>query len=223
MDWFKMEARYWDDLAVTGAGERAEVLFIRSIAFSTEKETNGFVPTHQLNRFGLPGAKQRANSLVEHGLWKPVKGGWQIKSYDRIQEEVVKIAKRKKAEADRKRQAYYDKRVSAESAADIPADTPHESPEDSRKSPSLVSGYETFSEVEIEIRDLSPQPPASGGRRCTRHKARPKANCADCQLPANPTIIGPACGKCSPSRRLEDEHGGDLGPCPDCHPSRRTA
>lgn len=68
-----------------------------------------------------------------------------------------------------------------------------------------------------------PPTPASGGRSCTRH-ARARRGCQACETPANPTVqLGPQCGRCNPSRRLENPDGSDAGPCPDCHPSRRTA
>lgn len=41
-------------------------------------------------------------------------------------------------------------------------------------------------------------------------------------LPAEPATEPERCGKCSPSRRLEDPvTGTDIGPCPECHPSLR--
>jgi hypothetical protein len=73
------------------------------------------------------------------------------------------------------------------------------------------------------IGSKTPQPPASGGRSCTRH-ARHRRGCSACETPANPTVqLGPPCGACSPARRLEGADGADLGPCPTCHPARRPA
>jgi hypothetical protein len=62
VEWFKMEARYHDDKAIVSAGEKAEVLFVRGIAYATDFETSGFIPIHQLVRFGLSGAKVRADA-----------------------------------------------------------------------------------------------------------------------------------------------------------------
>jgi hypothetical protein len=219
LEWCKLYSRYPDDSAIIASGEFAEVLFFRACAYATDKETKGFIPAYQPVRFGLHEIKRlpesrladRIAALVENQLWLVVDGGWKIRNYERLQAELTALMRKREADRERQRR----RRESRDESLD--------SHTTNRAISVSVSGCVTGLEGETEIEIDSPQPPASGGRRCTRHKARPKTNCADCQLPANPTIIGPACGNCSPSRRLEDEHGGDLGPCPDCHPSRRSA
>jgi hypothetical protein len=67
-----LSANYYDDDAVIAAGEKAEVLFIRGLAFAARKPTDGFISDLQLTTFRLAGVKQRAQRLCEVGLWERV-------------------------------------------------------------------------------------------------------------------------------------------------------
>lgn len=217
MEWCKLYSRYPDDQAIIDAGEFAEVLFFRSCAYATDKETKGFIPSHQPVRFGLREIRRlpesrldaRIAALVDNQLWLIVDGGWKIRNYERLQAELTALMRKREADRERQRK----RRESRDESQDSHATN--------RATSVSVSGYEGLVTDEIEI--LSPKPPQSGGRSCQRHK-RPRKGCWDCSVPANPTIqLGPQCGECNPSRRLENLDGTDAGPCPNCHPSRRSA
>ena len=53
MDWVKLATNYYNDPALMRAGEAAEVLFTRALAYAGDQETDGVIPTEALPRFGL--------------------------------------------------------------------------------------------------------------------------------------------------------------------------
>jgi hypothetical protein len=65
-----LSAYYYDDNSVICAGEKAEVLFCRLLAFSARQLKDGFVSDAQMSRVGtgLSGLRARIDSLVEFGL-----------------------------------------------------------------------------------------------------------------------------------------------------------
>lgn len=70
--------------------------------------------------------------------------------------------------------------------------------------------------------EIPPNPPQAGGTRCKKHKARPKAYCPDCQLPALAAV--PAwCGECDQDTRQIEQDDGRVARCPACHPLHATA
>lgn len=65
-----LSANYYDDDAVIAAGEKAEVLYIRGLAFAARKPEDGFISDLQLKTFRLSGVQARAQRLCEVGLWE---------------------------------------------------------------------------------------------------------------------------------------------------------
>lgn len=78
MDFVKLRTRYYADVALMRAGEPAEVLFTRGLAYAGEQETDGFIPTEALPRLTPTRGRARVNALIREGLWEPVLGGWLI-------------------------------------------------------------------------------------------------------------------------------------------------
>ena len=66
-----LSAHYYKDDRIDEAGERAEVLYVRGLAFCAEILSDGFISDRQLKHVGvgLPGVDQRAKMLVKVGLW----------------------------------------------------------------------------------------------------------------------------------------------------------
>jgi hypothetical protein len=69
-----LSANYYDDDKVIAAGEKAEVLFTRGLAFCSRTLNDGFISDLQLTTFRLPGVEARAKKLVAVGLWERVDG-----------------------------------------------------------------------------------------------------------------------------------------------------
>lgn len=85
MDWVKLRTTYYNDAAIMRAGEAAEILFVRALAYCGEQENDGLVPREVLPRLcptrGLP----RARALVREGVWAEVPEGWRFVSWDKHQ------------------------------------------------------------------------------------------------------------------------------------------
>lgn len=91
-----LDVHYYDDNKVILAGESAEILFVRGLAFCKRQRTNGFVSRSQLARLGLKKVTQRARKLVEVGLWSEVDGGYEVVSwskYNRTKEEIEALSR----------------------------------------------------------------------------------------------------------------------------------
>ncbi|WP_436702446.1 hypothetical protein [Nocardioides sp. BYT-33-1] len=98
-----LSAHYYDDDAVIAAGERAEVLFTRGLAFSARKPTDGFISDLQLTTFRLSGVESRAARLVEVGLWERVDGGYTVRSWLKHNASRAEIEEKQRKDAARKR------------------------------------------------------------------------------------------------------------------------
>lgn len=76
-----LSAHYYKDDAVGEAGEAAELLFVRGLAFCADVLSDGFISDMQLARFvgvGMKDPVRRAKRLVEVGLWGRAEGGYQV-------------------------------------------------------------------------------------------------------------------------------------------------
>jgi hypothetical protein len=103
MDWFKMSAAYDEDTAVVRAGEAAEILFVRGIAYATRAETGGFIPDGIPERRCPQRTKARIKALVDEGLWvrDNERRGWWIRSWARWQNEQDELSARRRADRER--------------------------------------------------------------------------------------------------------------------------
>lgn len=96
-------AHYYDDDAVIAAGEKAEVLFTRGLAFAARKPMDGFISDLQLTTFRLSAVKNRAAKLVEVGLWEQVDGGYRIRAWLKHNASKAEIEEKQRKDAERKR------------------------------------------------------------------------------------------------------------------------
>lgn len=146
MEWCKLYGRYFNDAAIVAVGEDGEVLFVRALAWAADNDTEGFVPTWQLERFGLKRADKRAAKLVAEELWTVGDGGWQITNYAKWQAEAKSIEKRRKADRTRKQSQRHAQKSTGHSA-DVPPDSPQDIPQDSsRISPVVVNDRDEIRE-----------------------------------------------------------------------------
>lgn len=103
-----LSAHYYKDDAIDEAGEAAELLYVRGLAFCADVLSDGFISDRQLVRFvgvGMFDAPERAQRLVEVELWDRVDGGFTVRSWldwNRSREEITDFQKK---DADRKRPA----------------------------------------------------------------------------------------------------------------------
>lgn len=80
----KLSASYYRDDAILEAGERAELLYVRGLAYCSEAMSDGFISDRQLTAvvgIGMRDVTKRASLLVSLGLWSRVEGGYVIRTW----------------------------------------------------------------------------------------------------------------------------------------------
>ena len=100
-----LSAHYYKDDAIAEAGEKAELLFVRGLAFCADILKDGFISDVQLVRFvgvGMRDAKARADRLVDVGLWERADGGYIVRSWEKWNQSLAEIKAKQKADAERK-------------------------------------------------------------------------------------------------------------------------
>jgi hypothetical protein len=102
-----LSARYYKDDAVATAGERAELLYVRGLAFCAEVLSDGFITDIQLARFvgvGMNGIASRAAKLVEVELWvrDDERGGYHIASWLKWNQSKDEISEKLQRDTERK-------------------------------------------------------------------------------------------------------------------------
>lgn len=101
MEWVKLATNYYDDPAIMRAGEAAEVLFTRALAYVGSQETDGVVPREVLPRLAPRNGMARARALVREGLWEVVPEGWRFMSWSKHQASKDQMASKRTAGAAR--------------------------------------------------------------------------------------------------------------------------
>lgn len=79
-----LSAHYYKDDAIADAGERAELLYVRGLAFCADVLSDGFISDTQLSRFvgvGMRDVRKRAQTLVEVGLWVREDKGYRVAAW----------------------------------------------------------------------------------------------------------------------------------------------
>lgn len=110
MDWVKLDTTYYLDAAVIRAGEPAEVLFTRALAYCGARENDGLVEREVLPRLAPTRGPSRAAALVREGLWEVVPEGWRFVSWGAWQRTRDQLEAQR--EGGRRRQARHRNGVS---------------------------------------------------------------------------------------------------------------
>ncbi|WP_141581270.1 hypothetical protein [Actinomadura sp. WMMA1423] len=104
-----LAANYFMDDAIAEAGEAAELLFIRGLAFCASRpEQDGYLSRTQLVRFvgvGMSDAVERARRLVDVELWEAVDDGYQVRSWLKWNRSADEIGRYRAKDRERKRKA----------------------------------------------------------------------------------------------------------------------
>jgi hypothetical protein len=103
MEWVKLATDFYDDPAVVAAGDDAELLFVRGLAYCGGVENTGILPSNICKRLCPTRTAQRIEKLLAHGLWIEVPGGYQIAKWGDWQSELDALAARRRADRERKR------------------------------------------------------------------------------------------------------------------------
>lgn len=110
----QLHVDYADDPAIIDAGEKAELLYVRCLAFCKKNwRADGFISDGQLvSRVGagLTGIPARAKKLVQVGLLERAETdlfggsqGYRVTSWLKHNPSAAEISDRRRADADRKR------------------------------------------------------------------------------------------------------------------------
>ena len=112
-----LSAYYFDDVAIMEAGEDAELLYVRMLAYAARQiEREGFIPEQVvLSRLGIlpvvgtgggngggSDAGTRAGKLVESGLLEKVDGGYRIRSWLKWNRSAEEVESTRQKDRDRK-------------------------------------------------------------------------------------------------------------------------
>lgn len=85
MGWLKLDDQRLGHEKLVAAGAYAELLDVRGMLYAAQRETDGFIPYHQLSviAFNIPAPKKKAAKLCEVGRWHddPDRGGWWVHDY----------------------------------------------------------------------------------------------------------------------------------------------
>lgn len=106
MEWVKLLATppYYLDGALLRAGEAAEVLFLRALAYTGNGDTRGLVDKTVLPLICPNRPQPRADALVREGLWVDEGMSYRIRSWDRIQDAHDAAAEKQRKDRDRQRE-----------------------------------------------------------------------------------------------------------------------
>lgn len=152
MDWVKLTTNYYLDAAIMRAGEAAEVLFTRALAYCGDQENGGLVPREVLPRLVPSKGPARAAALVREGLWDVDPAGWRFARWAKHQADRSQLESRR--EAGRRRQQKHRNRENK------PGDGVRDGVRDGVTDAS-VTGGEVEGEVDAAAaaaRDASPNP-----------------------------------------------------------------
>lgn len=106
MEWVKLAAvpSYYLDGALLRAGEAAEVLFCRALAYCGSVESAGVVDKTVLPLLVPLKPQARASALVREGLWIDEGAVYRIRSWDRWQDEHDVAAEKRRKNRERQRE-----------------------------------------------------------------------------------------------------------------------
>lgn len=102
-----LSAHYYKDDAIAEAGEKAELLYVRGLAFCADVLKDGFISDTQVARFvgvGMRDAPARARRLADVDLWTrdDERGGYVVRSWRKWNQTAEEIREKQIKDAERK-------------------------------------------------------------------------------------------------------------------------
>lgn len=155
MEWVKLSATpaYYLDGALLRAGEAAEVLFCRGLAYCGTVESGGVIDKDVLPMLVQVRGPARVAALVREGLWLDEGTTWRIRSWDKWQDEHDVAAEKRRKDKERQRQHRRKSREAETSSRDSHTGLSRDSHSDKRDS------HRVDREVEKEEHQDPPAPP----------------------------------------------------------------
>lgn len=101
-----LAATYFVDDDVMEAGEEAELLFVRGLAFCAgNPASDGYITDKQVARVvgaGMSDLAERVQALVQVGLWERLPGGYNVRSWLKWNKSAVELGRHRARDRDRK-------------------------------------------------------------------------------------------------------------------------
>jgi hypothetical protein len=100
-----LSATYYRDDAILEAGERAELLYVRGLAFCADSMSDGFITDRQLSAIvgiGMRDTTKRAKDLVTAGLWERADGGYVVRGWLKWNRSATELQQGLKQDRERK-------------------------------------------------------------------------------------------------------------------------
>lgn len=100
-----LSATYASDDAIIEAGEAAELLYCRALAFCSTSNSDGYITDAQLMRYvavGMKDGPKRAAKLVSVGAWERVDGGYIVRSWLKWNKSSDELGQQRKKDRERK-------------------------------------------------------------------------------------------------------------------------
>jgi len=121
VDWVKLRAGFYRDVAVATLDDAAEVMLNRGSAYCGDAETGGFIPDAILPSLTRKPAQagRIASRIVTAGRWARVDGGYRIVDWSDDQAELEALIARRRTDRERQRRH----RESREPARDMSRDS----------------------------------------------------------------------------------------------------
>jgi hypothetical protein len=100
-----LDVHYSRDRGVAAAGEAAELLYVRGLAYCKAAYSDGSIPDYELPIVAarLSKVQQRVEALVREELWVVVPGGWHVRSWGRWNESSDEQKAKRDRDAERQR------------------------------------------------------------------------------------------------------------------------
>ncbi len=149
-----LSATYATDDAIIEAGEAAELLYVRGLAFCASSESDGFITLAQLKRFvgaGMDDVLERAATLVEVGLWEDEGSGFAVRSGLKWNASAEELGRARRKDRERKAVKKPEPPFQPEAEPEsVPEDDPESVQESSDDSERIPDGIQPEEEVESE-------------------------------------------------------------------------
>ncbi len=145
-----LSATYSTDDAIIEAGEAAELLYVRGLAFCASSESDGFITLAQLKRFvgaGMDDVMARAARLVEVGLWEDEGSGFAVRAWLKWNASAEELGRARRKDRERKAVKKPEPDFHPEGE---PEGAPEEEPESDDESERIPDGFQTEQGVESD-------------------------------------------------------------------------
>ncbi|MER6942525.1 hypothetical protein ABT294_00755 [Nonomuraea sp. NPDC000554] len=161
-----LSATYATDDAVIEAGENAELLYVRGLAFCAASESDGFITRAQLKRFvgaGMDDVMDRADRLVEVGLWEEEEGGYFVRAWLKWNASAEELGRARRKDRERKA-AKKAPPVLEEAGSEQPAEGVTESSDHSERNPDGIQSEGVAESVDHSAGSPDGFQPRAGAR-----------------------------------------------------------